>query len=664
MICKNCGAQIVDGSKFCTNCGKNPDEGNSQNTVSENIQAPSENEAVVSASEECVSRAATAVATEDPVSQDIPGAEFQTFEPALKPGKNKKPLIISIIAAVLIIILAGICFGKTVLYAVSPETYVGGIMKNTLDSMNKETVKIQENVFGFEVGPDKEFTMGLSGEYKERDDSFTGDAYLANVPKSDKLIFKANVKSEDFKGSFQGFWDDKNIGIMLPGSDNKYLTIPSKNFGKEVSESRGYMAKVWEDEDDELYDDLTKQDLSYSKFVSRLSGKDKVSKRVNKITVENFKALLEKSDISERKTVKYSFDKAKVNAKKIEISAESDDIFEFFIDTVDDIESDEAIRDEIGTSVLKNVVDELEDFEDEVKNTEIVIELIEYRNKIVSVSFITEGDDDSYYSNQTITISATDKDSILGGIRVEVLREKDGYDGWESTTETGYTSNWLKEDKNIVFDAYNDYEWKYDDEDDKDKTNQELSLTLDFDKEKWNLKVSDSYNGDKDTYKYNGKCSKKKGFTFEIDEKWEEETIDYSFDYDEWLEYELSDWLEEIYDDYRDDYLHYVYEELGDYYYEYDSYSQWYSQTGDMWDMADEYFEEWLFDYEEVFDRYEVYEEEAKVSEKDEASFKLVFTLKNKADFKIEKGEYENILDWKERAFENLFDDFSDEFYK
>ncbi len=663
MICKNCGAQIVAGSKFCTNCGQNPDDGNLDKTNSENVQPPSNSEATVSVSQENMSQQATAVVTESPDSQVNQGAEFQSFEPSAKPKKSKKPLIISIVLAVLVVLLATICFGKTILYAVSPETYVYGIMKNTLDSMQKETSEIQKNVFGFEIGADKEFTIGLNGEYKGIDDEFSGEAYLANVPKSDKLLFKANVKGEDFKGSFQGFWDDKNIGFMAPGSDEKYLTLPSKDFGKELSESNGFLAEVWEDENDELYDTLCKTDMSYSKVMSRLSGEDKVSKRVNKIAIENFKVLLEKSKIDDRETVNYSFDKHKVKAKKIEISTESDDVFDFFINTFDDLESDEVIRDEMDTSMLKDIIDGLEDFKDEVDNTDIVIELVEYRNKIVSVSFITEGDDDSYYSNQTIAISATDKDSILGGVKVEVIQEKDGADGWETITETGYTSNWLKEDKVIVFEAYNDYEWKYDDED-KEESNQELSLTLDFDKEKWNLKVSDSNDGDKDTYKYDGKCSKKKGFTFEINEKWEEEIVDYALDYDEWLEYELSDWLEEIYDDYRDDYLHYVYEELGDYYYDYSSYSHWYSQVGDIWDMADEYFEEWLFDEEGIYDKYEVYREEARISEKEDVSLNLTFTLKNKADFKIEKGEYENILDWKERDFENFGEDFLDEFYK
>ncbi len=158
-----------------------------------------------------------------------------------------------------------------------------------------------------------------------------------------------------------------------------------------------------------------------------------------------------------------------------------------------------------------------------------------------------------------------------------------------------------------------------------------------------------------DKKSYDGKCSKKKGFTFTVDEEWKDESWDYTMSYDEWMANHYQDWLEDIYDEYRLDYLQYVYEEVGSFYYSYDTYYDWYASHGSVWDVPDYDFEEWLFDYEEIFDDdNEAYEEECWKSKSVDAYAKFELTLKPKADVKISDGKHTNIFEWDEDDFKDF----------
>ncbi len=676
MYCENCKLHFDDGSAFCSVCGNkltqempvaevamqtgtNYTEGNADNPmenqqIAEQVPTDYSDGSANYPEENYYEDAAHSTMT------DTASEKEEFFSTEVIPPKKKKRLwpkiVIPVVCAVAVAAGVTVAFGRTIFFALAPEAYVGKLLGDTMTKVTEEWNMAEKNILGFDFSLEEDFGFDFSMDEKTAWNDTDMEFSLANKGGSDEVLAKIDYKDDHVKFDGQAFWDNENIGAMFSGTDGEYLTVPSKNFGKELDASSKFVSDVIEDADDTLYDTLSNMDLSYEFVIKTLCGKNDVYKAVKKHLSENLTELLKKSDMGSRETVYHEFDGGDVKAKKISITVSNTDVTDAIIKTLNDAQKDKELTDKFGKEIFKEAADELEDISDDMDEIDIEIEVVEYKGIIVALTYSAEFDDETV----TTAISFTDKKHLLSKIVVTSINEW-GYEDEDSEkhkseSEFVFTSNWMTESDEINFEAEDNYKRKGGEYDSERES--KMSFVLNFKDEKWEYEVSSKWDdGDKHEEKSDGKCSKKGGFTFSMDDKWEAETSEHSMSVEEWEEWGFNDWIEENYENYRDDYLDYVYREVGEFYYDYSTFTEWYDAYGDVWDVADSDFVKWLTEegYDGSYSSIEyIYDREDNKETKVDCHSKINFTLKKKSDLKLDKGKYNNILDWDEDDFRDL----------
>lgn len=594
------------------------------------------------------------------------------FSAEVIPPKKKKRLWLKILIPVLcvLVVLASVtvAFGRTIFFALAPELYVGKLFGDTLTKVTEEWNMAEKNILGFDFSLEENFAVDVTMDEKTSWNETDMEFSLANKPGSKEVLAKIDYKNDhvDFDG--QAFWDNENIGAKFSGTDGEYLTVPSKNFGKELDASSKFVSDVIEDADDTLYETLSNMDLSYEFIIKTLCGKTDVYEAVKKHLSKNFVELLKNSNIGSRETAYHEFDGGDEKAKKITFTVSNTDAVNALINTLKDAEKDKKLTDKFGKDIFKEAADELDDISDDMDEIDIEFEIVEYKGVVVGVTYSLEDDD----RTETYTLKSADKKNLLAKLIITSAEEgeyeydEDDTEKYKREEEAVFTSNWITESDEITFETTSNY--KYEGDDYNSERDSKASLVLDFKAEKWEYESSTKWDdGEKNEDKSDGKCSKKGGFTFSVDDDWKDVTSEHSMTLEEWQDWGFQEWAEENYDYYRDDFLDYVYEEIGDFYYEYDTFNDWYSEHNEAWDIPDSYFTNWLMeegydgsysDMEYIYDCEDYEETEVKCHRK------LNFTLKNKSDLKLDKADYNNILDWDEDEFEDLEKEMEKKIYK
>ncbi len=744
MFCNNCGYSVDDGSKFCPKCGNNMDllqnntnpntpSGNELNSnypsgnelssnypsdnilksdyTPDNVQSTNYPADAVPCSDTETTYESGAIATEE-----IPGVYDETEMPSEEtipeepPKKKHKALkiLLPIVAVLVLLITTALVFGRTIFFAVAPEAYVANLIENTSKELTLELDRVEENVFGFDIKADEALTAAVKFDIKSAYDENKGDFSIANNPADNKIVAYGNIENEYNKISAYAFLDDENIGVMFPGTDGKYLTVPSADFGQKFKTSNGYFSSSVKENDKQSYDLLSALDLSYSSLMQTFATDKETTKELNKITASNLIKLLKESEIGNREKIDYAFDDKSVSAHEITIVVSEKALKNYTKNLYNDLGKNDKIKSSIDYKQMLKFIENMEDGDSDTSyklDSDYTIKLIEYKDKIVSVSiactieetyrdsyyYSHRYDSDSYYNDNysytetrdiVITIKTTDRKVLLNGLVIEATTESDrqytdedaytNFKGEETATIT-LVSDWATKRKknaddviNITLTASSESETNYDGEDSYRSSDEEtLEFVMDFDNEEWELDIDSKYtydygDGDKDTTKdsmsYEGKCSKKDGFSFTVDNEWDD--VGYESEYDP---YAYESWLNEEYSYYRDDYLEYVYYSY--YSSSYSSYYSWYNTSSRYtWDVADHDFEEWLCDYysydsvSEMSEYHSYTETEVPV----ECHAKVEFTLKNGVDVKTKDGKNQNILSWKYSDFERIAEKFEE----
>lgn len=643
MFCEKCGMQIADNAMFCNGCGARVEEMTAQNTAEKEI--PTEQSPSFEASTE----------------EAYGVSDFNMGE---KPQRKKLPKkLVAIIAgaAVLTVGAFGLIFKDNIFFAVAPEKYTGNLLTNTLEQMSKEAEKGSENLIGFALETDDAYTVGANVEVKEDYEQgmdISVDYKLANDPSNKEMLLNMDVNGEQgdekVDANVQGFWNDENIGIAVDNVNyngksvvpselkNKYVVVPSKNFGDE------FMNSIFADainlgmalsDNDEV--DISGLDLSYSNVMSLLKGED--LKPLKKEIKKEFLELLEESDISDRKSVKYRFDGDKVSAKKITVTFEAEDLVDFAIGVMEAAADDDFVREQLGDEVITYIelgTDTLKSARSDVPDYEFDVDLIEYDGRIVELSIVIEGDG--------FIISSTDKDHTLNGIKIEVVQNG------STASAVEFSSNWISESDDIFFNASVS---------ENESVAAKASASFNFDSGKF--KASVEVPGTDVKYSIGGKCSKSDGFSLTIDDikiPQEGRAKTNSMDYDTWFNQEYRNG-EKSYSYYNDNDN---YDELWDIYYDefwsdYNSYADWYDALGSNYDENYKTYDEWLDD--------ELYNSEGNKQDYDydTASYewvdydmiiKVTVSIKDSVDVEVKDRKYLDIFKMTEEAVNELGESF------
>ena len=534
MYCTKCGAKIDDSSVFCSECGTKcqenfiqpaPNNSNAQTSVTNEQSRPAENAMRTNYPQEAASGANYAQQNPSPVQVSeenvsepvIPTADVTPDEPIVLPPKKKKKflkVLIPILAIIILLSVTVLAFGRTIFFAVAPEAYVSTLIKATSDELAEEWNQVEENVFGFDITMNEKMTAGVSVDFREDSyNEFTLSGALANDPKKEKILASGDFENNYGKGRGYAYIDNENMGVMLPGSDDKYLSAPSKDFGEQLSKSNEFAGEMFEDEfeNNAGYDVIKGIDLSYESIKQMISSDNKTADKMKKHISKGLTGLLKKSEVGKREKTDYEFEDKNVRAYSISMTVNSGDFKDAYIETLKNIAADKSIKTTIN---FESIIDAIEDEFSDSDDSDYEIKLIEYKGKIVSVeikydsTYEYEGYDyeydydDSYTekTENTIVIRTTNKDKLLNGITIENTelcstdyddedrdnREKTDVDTME------FTSNWASEKVHgkitLNMTNSNDYVSKHSDGD-KYTYNYDTTydFEMDFDKKEWSL---------------------------------------------------------------------------------------------------------------------------------------------------------------------------------
>lgn len=687
MQCKNCGATLADGTKFCTSCGAKIEE----EVVS--YQQPLEEETTVS-EQQVAETEETTILEQPPVAEEPELPVLPDFEQPEAPKKKKKkkkgPIVLIIILVVLALLGAGAIAGtllwRDAFFAIAPENYTLKLVENTIAQIEDESVKAEKNVFGFEVTTDKVLSLVANITDKREDGTTEINFEVANKPSDKELLASAKVKTDNGNTTVQAFLGDTEMGLRLPGSGDSFLTIPSKEFGKEVIAGDSAASKLLSDE---LYLDkdekrkLKNLDLSYSNLIPEGSY-SAISEALDKYADEAFINLMKNSEFGKRESIKYDFDDKTVNAKEISITIGYEDLIDAYIEVIEAVQNDKDFEEKFGKNTLKALDDLVDDLKDTKKDSdieEILVVLVEYKAKIAEVRFEYVEENKNYTSEYSVSFRALNKDNILGGIAYESNSEYESNHGDEEYSSSSsdlyeITSNWLDEKNEITFDL--NYKSSYKSDSYKNNDSGYAWLTLDFDNGEWEAGVKDS--DSKKKQKVSGTLSKKDGFKvgYNTEYNYTDVIEYYESEYDEWLE----EWYEEQFDYYSYDYLHEIYDEnyahltttkyYRGYYYSYSYEDELYPYYSDWvgtyayndYNVNDYRFQEWLLEYRDMDEEaleYLYEEEEHTYDYIDKtAELDVNVTLKNKTDLKVDHKDTDNILKWKKSDFSKFSEAFEE----
>lgn len=704
MICKNCGNYNPDNAIFCKECGSKVSDGTQsqpsqgQQSASMTTQSQSSNQQTQSSNSQQLQDIQNNQSSQNSNTSQYNGkneepskdSNANSVDKPVVTKKKKKAgkilLIFGIIFTIIAILALVVLFTwRAAFFKISPDKYTALLAANTISDITDETNDIKENIFGFDFSIENEFTTSVDLDITNNDNNTTAKAVVANFPDKKELLFEGNYENDAYKVGAQGFVDDEYAGVKLEGTNNKYLVVPSKTFGEELSDSDGYLAKELDKDYDDAPSsvaaiiDLIKHtdDISYSSIKNNLLCNSETSKEAKTIVSENLLDFLDKCEFGDREKIKYEFSNGKATAYSISVECKTKDFYDLIINTLQDMKNSKVLKDAYGKEFLNSFDDTIKELKEEKKNItvkEIVFELIEYKGRIVSFTFEVEENEnenyDKYYEKNTFSISCTDKKHLLNGIKMVTenefeYKDEDFSNKGDSTDVTELIANWVDEDKKINIEILGNTEYSSDSY--EHTSDSKFSFDIDYSKEKWTLEYKSEYEydwHDEDSYshtdkeKFEGKCKKdSQGVTFNFDHEFDNsysETL-YNVEYDTWLE---NKYAERRSDYYYDLYLDYKGTRNI-------SYLDWFSEYSSYYDEADWQFEEWLADYydKDTWDLY-VSEESYESDVVDILGVKFNLGFKNNATLKIDDAKKENILDWEVDDFEDMIYDFTQEIRK
>ena len=404
-----------------------------------------------------------------------------------KKSSKKKIIWISVIGVLLVLVILGLIFWRSLFFAVAPEEYTAKLVADTVSELLDEAETAEKNVLGFNLTMQKDFTADISVETK---DETALNLTVSKDTKNKQLLADGNLEWDGNVYQSQMFVDDKYLGATTPWSDGTYLVAPSKNIGQEVLGSYGAVglaAKLFLSKaQKEKLQDL---DLSYTKIQGKPSGDEKANEKLKDTLTEEILELLEKCEIDGRNGVDYKIDGEVVGAEQITVKINPEDLFESVFALSDALNEDEKMRaclDNTTAGMLKSIVEMAEHAKTMGDIKSITIELIEYDDKVVQCTWKAKKSDGT---QSKIAIGFTQSEHLLNGVKVSL-----------DNRELVFKSNWVNNTRKISIDL------EINDEAGREKT----KILFDFDSEKWSIETADG--------KAEGKCQKngQKGILFEM----------------------------------------------------------------------------------------------------------------------------------------------------
>ncbi|HHW47067.1 MAG TPA: zinc ribbon domain-containing protein [Clostridiaceae bacterium] len=382
MYCTNCGANISDNSKFCTQCGAK------------------------------IERASV----ETPVT------------PELNQRKFGKTGLVIIIAAILIVFSCVVMAKNSIIRAVSPKSYLGIILNNTISKISQELNNSRNELMGFTLTEKDDFTLGLAGEIASMSSEGgfidysnikrLGANFNISVDKGNKqLLWKSQVLYRDNPLlSINFFLNDSEVGVNIPELFDHYWTAGTEKFGRKWNDS--YVG--WQLINFRISDDL---DLSFSKLMDYSSKviTDETRKKIAEITKEFLKHIKIGDMTSSNVTIKGK----SVKAREIQVIIEGSELESYLIDIMETYVEDEYFVNQISaTGNYDDFMDGFDIFINGFKDNvnirgDITLYVTEYKGLIVKLELEKEFEVYDQMVELMLEISSNDIDNLINDFKFD-----------------------------------------------------------------------------------------------------------------------------------------------------------------------------------------------------------------------------------------------------
>ncbi len=451
MYCSKCGAELPDEAKFCTTCGASTEDNGEVMNYEPNVY---ENNEIIT-----------------------PGSSH----------KKAPKAVLGVIAAIVIVLMGGFLAKAQFMRTFMPKTYVEYSMLNTANKLEKEVNELKNEILGFEIDENSDFTTSLNVHVYENDADINSS--IAYVGSKDKLSFDASAKANGESISANLIWDNKKIGFALPELiDDKYITVDAKNFGKQVYNSDFRDARDYISEDADIsFKNIFKSSLDVDSY-------SELSKKLKKELANLIKA----GEVIEKDKTEIKIDGKDKKVHSAEIRFDGNDIKDCLLNCIDIISDDEEFNKTFSTVKSDMSVDDiLDELKDEIRDSEFIdsfeIKFLTYKDYLVGVEFDIDDEDVSLEFNFN---------SI-----------KNMLDLWQIKTESNDEEFRIYSEGNIIpVKNQIDYTIAFK-SDDSYYSSGKVSLSADLNNGGYKFRVTG--NGD-ELFSVGGDCSNKKGFSVSL----------------------------------------------------------------------------------------------------------------------------------------------------
>lgn len=201
MVCKNCGKELPEGTKFCVSCGKPCEEAAPQAAAT---QADAAAQGTAEASETVTPAAEAPKAEEAPKAAEAPTAAANGDKPQAAGPDNVKKLVciggIAVVALVLLIVLCNLMFGSSPKKAF--KAYVSGQYSCDFKKVLNNSIASKKALKALDLYDEDDYEdeyEDLKDYYEDRKEDWKDDDIKYKVSIDIKDVEKIKKSDREFK---------------------------------------------------------------------------------------------------------------------------------------------------------------------------------------------------------------------------------------------------------------------------------------------------------------------------------------------------------------------------------------------------------------------------------------------------------------------------------
>lgn len=371
-FCEYCGSELQDGALICSQCGSiQSNDAYAQQEVPQSVQDP------------YAAQYAEQAYAQYPQYAEQEAVQ-QPFQEEPKPTVKKKPKKWLIpVAAVAAVVAAGAFLWQPILKMVSPQAYVGVMMKNTNSALEKRMDGTPAGILASSGECLNDGSVAVDVTYT---DEYMGDIQgkvtLSSDVEEQKWEVKADISAMDVEADFNAYMDSNVFAIgsdALTGGDYYGLTYSS--FEDDLRSSA--FAEMLDDEDIEMLTMLV--DTVDSSIDTAANIEERLEPYMNVLT-EYVKGLESKNG-----SEKIELDGKQRNCSTVAFTVDQSDLVDLLGDMLDLLEKEpefEDLAEAIGEGSWSEIMEMARDGLDEVNemiDAEATVTYYVYNSKVVDV---------------------------------------------------------------------------------------------------------------------------------------------------------------------------------------------------------------------------------------------------------------------------------------